>query len=113
MSDAYREFEKFCKHKGLKPCGRADTAKGDIYLAETFLENDDEDFPNGYYQTFWCLVGSASQGKLDGGSWLMFDKYHDWDKGWTEKEKREARTKTTLEQAVKWLNDNIEVGRFH
>ena len=110
----YKEFEHFVQAKGLRPCGKLITEKGDIYIAETYLERDKpEEYPEGYYQMFYCLVASASKGKLDGGSWLVFDGQHDRFLGWTEKERQNKRIEATMKEAVNFLNSSVEVGRYN
>ena len=112
--DRFKDFEKFVKAKGLRPCGKMVTEKGDIYIAETYLERDKPfEFPNGYYQTFYCLVATASKGKLDGGSWLMFDADHDNLRGWSQRQRQDARIEATMQEAVNFLNSSVEVGRYH
>lgn len=106
-------FEHFCKVKGLRPVEKYEVEKATIAIAETDWENDKKlEFPFGYYQTLFAAGGKASKGNLDVAQWLEFDAFHDKDKGMTMEEKRQARIRTTKAEALKFVQNNIELGRY-
>ena len=107
------EFERFCRIKGLRPVERYDEEKAIIGIAETDWENDRiGDFPFGYYQTVFAVGGKASKGKLDVAQWLEFDAFHDKDRNMTQEEKKLSRRRATLYEARKFVEKNIETGRY-
>lgn len=108
------QFATFLEKKGLHPVCRLEESGGIILIGETDWENDrPNEYPNGYYQTVYGLAGSATSGNMDIAQWLMFDAFHDMDKGWTQEEKRQQRVKATIEVAKKVLQVNVETRRYH
>ena len=107
------DLEKFLKTKGLRQVTKRKYKGHYIYIAETDLEtNNPIEYPWGYYQTAWFISRYDDNEKLDGGSWLEFEAMHDSDKGWTKETRRMARQNAAYQQAVAWLNSNLEVGRY-
>lgn len=106
------DFEDFCRKKGLRLVEKIDEPRAIIYIAETDYEGPKAGFPWGFYQTFWCLAGKASQGNPDFGQWLEFDAMHDTDKNWSTDQRRQARLKTTKDIAYDFMKKNIETRRY-
>lgn len=99
-----RELEEFCRVKGMRLRDRVSDKNGEIYIAHTDLELDNNrEFPWGYYQVAYFLVNKKSKGKFFGGRWMDFDAMHDSDKGWTPETKRIARENVAIEEARKVL----------
>lgn len=107
------ELDEFVRQRGLRPLGVAEHKGRKIYLAETDLEMDRPiEYPWGYYQTAWFVTSPASDEKFDGGSWVEFESMHDTEQNWTPETKRQARIQTTVQHAAKWIDSNIETGRY-
>ena len=114
LPEAYQEFERFCKTKGFRQVERAETPYGEFFIAETDKEFDKFNFPEypeGFYQVFWCFSSKASKGKLDIGRYLEFSSLHDIEMD--DESRREARLNAARADAEYFLNKNIEVGRYH
>jgi len=108
----FPEFERFCQIKGFRAVERIEDPKATIVIAETDWEKPTREFPLGYYQTVFAVGGKASKGKVDVAQWLEFDAFHDKDKGMTPREKELSRRRATLEEARKFVEKNIETGRY-
>jgi hypothetical protein len=108
----FSEFERFCEIKGLRPVEKYETPKATVAIAETDWERPTREHPLGYYQTVFAVGGKASKGNLDVAQWLEFDALHDKDKGMTQEEKRQSRIRATKEEAMKFIEKNIEMGRY-
>lgn len=109
----WSDFENFCRTKGLHAISKYEEEKAIIAIAETELETDRAiDYPWGYYQTVFAVGGKASKGKVDVAQWLEFDAFHDKDKGMTQEEKKKARRRATLEEARKYVETNLKMGRY-
>lgn len=106
MTDAFRQFEEFCRAKGLRPCARASMRRGEMYVADTQKEFDFarvKEYPAGFYQVFWCY---AAEGKMQIGRWLEFDALHDISL--SDSERRKARIQAGKLDAEAWYWQFIE-----
>lgn len=106
------KLEQFVKDQGLHPYGIIKYKDRDIFIAETDLEKDDFSRPFGYWQVAWFVTAPNSDEKMDGGSWGIYDAFHDMDQGWTAEEKRQARIRDIVAQAEAWINKSEDVGRY-
>jgi len=107
------ELDAFVRGMGLNPYGVVEYKGRDIFIAESDLETDQKHVsPFGYWQTMWFTTAPNSDEKMDMGRWIDFDAFHDQEQGWTAEAKRKARIQSTVEDAERWIDKNIEKGRF-
>jgi len=100
--------------KGMHPTAKVEYKNAEIYIAETELEQDrPNEYPWGYYQTFWVVRPQGQDNRFDGGAWLEFEAMHDPDRDWTLTQKADARENSALEQAQKWIDASNEMGRYN
>ena len=113
LPNSRAKLDEFVRENGLHPYGVVSYQGRDIFLAETDLEMDDPiTHPLGYWQAAWFVTAPDSMEKIDGGSWGIYDAFHDMDKGWTAEAKREARIQDMMQKAKEWIDKSKEVGRY-
>lgn len=114
LPDAYREFERLCKHRGFRVCERGETPWGEFFIGETDKEIDTlqfPDYPEGYYQVVWAFAGTVSQGKLDVARWLEFSALHDLEL--KDDQRRMARINAAKADCEYFIKKNLEASRIH
>lgn len=103
------DLETFKKvNKGFAQIERIPTPQGNVLVAETFLASSRE-YPWGHWKVVWAIERDG----MDMGRWLEIDGMHDSDKNWTVDQKRQARINSAVEDAMAWMKDNLESGRYH
>ena len=103
----HQTFEEICRKSNMRPVHKEVRSDCTIYIADGFRTDKPDEYPAGYFRTVWC----TARGEMDIARPLEFDAMHDVE-SLPLRDRERARINAAIKDAIVFVNDNKETGRY-